>query len=111
MPGQTHREKQIVDCCNLCLQMSSLRRERAIRLRAFLSVSRKGKGVVMKEVSVSLWEIDESDIKKFPKGLRIPVLEFDVFLKKYRVRKSGLFEVSDFCKYFVFDDPVVMGWI
>lgn len=57
----------------------------------------------MKEISVSLWEIDISEIESLPAGTE--VLQFYPLFKTYGIRYVGTSKFYDKYKYFLFDKP------
>lgn len=58
----------------------------------------------MKEISVSLWEIDIEEIEKLPAGTQI--LEFYPLFNTYAIRQVGISKFFNKFKYFLFNEPV-----
>lgn len=57
----------------------------------------------MKEISVSLWEVDISEISQLPEGT--PVLQYYPMFKTYGIRYAGISKFKEKYKYFLFEEP------
>lgn len=57
----------------------------------------------MKEIAVSLWEVDISEIEKLP--INTPVLQYRPDFGSYSIRYAGISVFSTKYKYFLFNNP------